>query len=167
MRPPSDPAGADDIGFPVGNPDERELLLGWLGYLRGAVVRNLDGLGEDDARWTPDGALICVLGVVNHLTCVEARWIDRGMLGRAAPIRSEAEFVPGRELTVPGALEAYAARARATDTAVRSLPSLAAPCSLEPGTDLRWVLLHLVNETARHAGHADATRELLDGRRGE
>lgn len=48
-----------------------------------------------------------------------------------------------------------------------SFDSLTAPCSMEPGTDLRWVLLHLINETARHAGHADAVRELLDGTTGE
>jgi hypothetical protein len=41
------------------------------------------------------------------------------------------------------------------------------PCLSEPEADLRWVLLHLINETARHAGHADATRELLDGTTGE
>ena len=41
------------------------------------------------------------------------------------------------------------------------------PCTTQEGTDLRWVLLHLINETGRHAGHADATRELLDGTTGE
>ena len=45
--------------------------------------------------------------------------------------------------------------------------SLDDPCRREAGTNLRWVLLHLINETARHAGHADATRELLDGATGE
>jgi hypothetical protein len=45
--------------------------------------------------------------------------------------------------------------------------ALTEPCRWGEGTDLRWVLLHLINETARHAGHADATRELLDGTVGE
>jgi len=45
--------------------------------------------------------------------------------------------------------------------------SLEDPCGLVEGTDLRWVLLHLIYETARHAGHADAARELLDGTTGE
>lgn len=53
-----------------------------------------------------------------------------------------------------------------TDATVRSL-SLARPCRIGEGTNLRWVLLHLINETARHFGHADATRELLDGMSGE
>lgn len=125
----------EEIGFPQGTSDERELLLRWLGFLRGALLRNVEGLSEEQGRWTPDGALISMLGIVNHLTHVEWRWIDGGMLGQEA--------------------------------AVRTMPSLTQPCMAEEGADLRWVLLHLINETARHAGHADATRELLDGATGE
>lgn len=152
--------------FPAGNPDERALLLSWLGYLRGAVLRKIDGLDETAARWRPDGRLISVLGVVNHLTHVEWRWIDGAMLGGEVS-RSEAEFAPGPELSVMNAIERYRARARATDAAVRALPSLGTPCRWPEGADARWVLLHLINETARHAGHADATRELIDGQTGE
>ncbi len=155
---------SEPVTLPEGNPDERELLLGWLGYLRGAVLRNLDGLTDAQGRWRPDGALIPLVGVANHLTHVEWRWIDGGMLGRATR-RDEAEFTPSG-LSVHQAVEAYRQRARATDDVVRRLP-LSTACATESGTDLRWVLLHLVNETARHAGHADAVRELLDGTTGE
>jgi len=96
---------------------------------------------------------------------VEWRWIDGGMRGEDV-YRNEVEFTPGPELTVAAALAAYYIRAAATDAAVRSM-ALTDPCPRAEGTDLRWVLLHLINETARHAGHADATRELLDGRTGE
>jgi uncharacterized damage-inducible protein DinB len=158
----------EELGFPGGNDDERELLLSWLSYLRGAVIRKIDGLSEDDARWTPDGALIPLLGVVDHLTHVEWRWIDGAMLG-AQTSRSETEFRPGLSLTVTAALAAYRERAAATDAMVRSAASLAQPVVTGPdrARNLRWVLLHLINETARHAGHADATRELLDGTTGE
>jgi uncharacterized damage-inducible protein DinB len=156
---------AQDVGFPQGTSDERELLLRWLQYLRGAVIGKIDGLGEEQARWRPDGALIPLLGIVNHLTKVEWRWVDGGIFGRDTT-RSEAEFAPGPELTVRAAVAAYRARGAATDTAVRAMP-LDRACLAEEGADLRWVLLHLINETARHAGHADATRELLDGTRGE
>ena len=155
-----------DVEFPGGNPDERELLLTWLGYLRGAVLRKIEGLSDQDARWTPEGVLISLLGIVNHLTHVEWRWIDGGMRGQEVSRREE-EFRPGPELTVEAALGAYRTRAAATDAYVRSVPSLAEPCRSGDATDLRWVLLHLINETARHAGHADATRELLDGVTGE
>jgi uncharacterized damage-inducible protein DinB len=159
-------ATEQELGFPTGTSDERELFLRWLGYLRGAITRKIEGLSDEDARRRPDGKLISLLGIVNHLTHVEWRWIEGGMLGRAVS-RSEEEFSPGPELTVAAALVAYRARSAATDAVVRSFPSLTAPCTRGNDTDLRWVLLHLINETARHAGHADATRELLDGVTGE
>jgi uncharacterized damage-inducible protein DinB len=155
----------DEIGFPHPNPNETELLLDWLGYLRGAVIRKIQDLSDGESRWTPDGALISVLGIINHLTNVEWRWIDGGMLGEAVS-KNDSEYRPGVELSVADAVARYRARAVSTDATVRSLP-LDAPCSRHPGADLRWVLLHLINETARHAGHADATRELLDGTTGE
>ena len=162
------PVPDDDIGFPKGSTDEKELLLQWLGYLRGAVSRKLDGLDDSQARWTPDGQLIPLLGVVCHLTQVEWRWIDGGFCGSEVS-RSEEEFRPGLDVTAAGALHAYRQRAATTDGVVRSLDltQKSDPGSWAEGHDLRWVVLHLINETARHAGHADATRELLDGTTGE
>jgi hypothetical protein len=159
---------AEDIApaFPIGNPDERELLLGWLTWLRGAVLRKIDGVSDPQARWTPDGKLISLLGIVNHLTNVEWRWIDGAMRGRSTVDRLEQEFRPGPELTIISAVAAYRARAASTDNYVRATP-LTEFSRNDDGTDLRWVVLHLINETARHAGHADATRELLDGFTGE
>jgi hypothetical protein len=156
-----------DIGFPAGTSDEKELLLQWLAYLRCAVIRNLDGLNDAQSRWTP-GKLISLLGVVNHLTCVEWRWIDGGF-GGVDVSRTESEFTPGTDLSREEALDAYRARAAATDTAIRSmaLDRVSDPAGWAEGHDLRWVVLHMINETARHAGHADATRELLDGITGE
>lgn len=87
------------------------------------------------------------------------------MLGREVS-RSEEEFTPGPELAVDAARAAYPDRAAATDAAVTSM-SLCTPCRWGDATDLRWVLIHLINETAGHASHADATRELLDGTIGE
>lgn len=155
-----------DVDLPRDTSDERELLLRWLHYLRGAVIRKAEGLTDEQSRWASDGALISLLGIVNHLAHVEWRWIDGALLGQQTG-RTEAEFTPAPELTVSAALVAYRDRAAATDAAVRATPSLEQPCTGEQAVTLRWVLLHLINETARHAGHADATRELLDGTRGE
>jgi len=157
---------ADDWGdFPRGHADEHELYLDWLRYLRGTIIRKAAGLSDAQARWSPDGALISLLGIVNHLTNVEWRWIDGSMRGQDVH-RNEEEFVPGPEVTIANAVAAYRQRAAATDAVVRSTP-LDTPTREGFGTDLRWVLIHLINETARHAGHADATRELLDGTTGE
>jgi uncharacterized damage-inducible protein DinB len=157
---------SQEIDLPAGNADERELLLSWLDFLRGAVLRKVEGIDDAQARWRPEGRLISLLGIVNHLAHVEWRWIDGGMLGEMVS-RSEDEFSPGAELTIVAAVAAYRVRAAATNAAVRAMRSLGVLCQREEGTDLRWVLLHLINETARHAGHADATRELLDGATGE
>ncbi|CAA9211541.1 MAG: Protein of unknown function DUF664 [uncultured Blastococcus sp.] len=141
--------------------DERELLLAWLDHQREAVIGKLADLDDEQARWTPEGALIPLLGIANHLTQVEWRWMD-GMFRGAEVSRSEAEFAPGPELTVPDVVDRYRDRGRATEALVRTLP-LTTSGTDGSGRDLRWVLLHLIEETARHAGHADATRELLDG----
>lgn len=190
-----------DHTFPVDHPgDEKELLLDWLGFLRGAVAGKAS-VADRSAHWRPDGQLLSLIGIVNHLTRVEWRWIDGGFLG-ATVERNEAEFHPGEELTIVAALDAYHQRADKTDALVRS-SGLDTQCwlndqgrpttSVDAGSDpsrgirvrsaagrpsrsaaapqqrvsLRWVLLHLINETARHAGHADAVRELLDATTGE
>jgi hypothetical protein len=156
----------EDVEFPSGNPDEVELFLGWLAFLRGAVLRKALGVTEEQARWRPDGRLLMLIGIVNHLTHVEWRWIDGEMLG-AAVGKDGAEYEPGAGLKSAAESAAYRRRAVATDDAVRSIGDLGAPGRSGDGTDLQFVLIHLINETARHAGHADAVRELLDGTTGE
>jgi hypothetical protein len=89
------------------------------------------------------------------------------MRGEPTSRPAEEEFSPGAELSVAQAVSAYRARAEATDTSCgpchrwrsRACAGRSAICS--------GVLLHLINETGRHAGHADATRELLDGTTGQ
>jgi hypothetical protein len=153
-----------ELPDPAPRSDERELLLAWLAHQRISILRKVEDLDESQARWTPHGALIPLLGIVNHLTQVEWRWTSGSMLGEPTS-RSEAEFRPGPELTVEDAVARYRERARTTDELVRTLP-LEQLTTDGSGRDLRWVLLHLIEETARHAGHADATRELLDGTTG-
>lgn len=158
----------DELGLPPGSQDERELLLAWLGYLRRAVLRKVEGLDEVQARWTPDGKLIPLIGVVNHLTRVEWRWLEGGFRG-VKVARSEEEFNPASDVSLQGVITAYRERATLSDSLVRTLDlsQSSDPDGWAEGKDLRWVLLHLINETGRHAGHADATRELLDGLTGE
>jgi len=158
----------EESDLPRSSNDEKKLLLDWLGYLRGAILRKVDGLDDAQAHWTPGAKLLPLIGIVNHLTKVEWRWIDGGF-GGAEVSRDEQEFNPEVELTLSQAVAAYRQQATDTDARVLSLtlshPS--EPDSWAGGRDLRWVVLHLINETARHAGHADATRELLDGSTGE
>ncbi len=152
--------------FPTPIDDERELLLAFLAHQREKVVATLGGLTDEQARWRPDGKLISLLGIVNHVTQVEWRWID-GSLLRQKVSRTEEEFAPGDDVTVASALARYEQRARDTEAAVRAADDLNVRCVARvPGydeMDLRFVLIHLIEETAHHAGHADSTREMLDG----
>ena len=135
-----------------GNPRRGELLLRWLRYLRGAVIRKMDGLSETDARWTPEGGLTPLIGIVNHLTHVEWRWIDGAMLG-VETSRSEAEFTPGPE-PAGGYAAITSRRAGRGDRLCGPVDAIPfQPTRLGDGTDLRFVLVHLINETARPAGH--------------
>ena len=154
-----------DIGFPKGTDDEKELLLQFLGYVRGAVLRDVAGLSDEQARRRPDGKLMSLTGILNHLTRMEWRWMDGGYEG-AAVSKEEAEFTPGPELTLAAAVEAYEQRAAKTDAMVRAIPLDRIGGGWAKQHDLRFVVLHVIEETARHAGHADATRELLDGSTG-
>ena len=156
--------------------DERELLLRFLHRQREEVVATADGLTDEQARWTPEGRLLPIAGILNHLVKVEWRWIEGRYLARPFPRRNE-EFVDHPPLNE--VIDAYWNQAQRTDRVIRSAPSLDAPClghegrfppahvvlGLNEPLDLRWVVLHLIEETAHHAGHADATREMLDGRK--
>ena len=101
--------------------------------------------------------MISIAGVINHLTRVEWRWIDGAFHG-AVVNRTESEFAPGSDLSLDATVLAYRERAAKTDAAVRAMPleQLSDPSGWGEGKSLRWVILHLINETARHAGHADA-----------
>lgn len=150
--------------------DERRLLLDVLQIQRELVLRTAAGLDDDQARWTPGDRLTPIIGIINHLAHVEWRWIDGRYRGEPTS-RSEREFRVPRERPLAEVVAAYVDRARRTAEAVEAAPDLLVDCSggpglpPMPGIDLRWVLLHLIEETAHHAGHADATREMLDGTR--
>ena len=162
---PTDAPSSDPPAFDL---DERDTLLGFLDWKRSAVLTAAGGLSDEQARWTPEGRLLPIAGIIHHLTQVETRWIDGRYLQLEPPeARPDLEFAvraPLGEL-----VERYRARGRRTDEIVRSAPDLDAACPghtsqpPRPGLNLRWALLHLLEETAHHAGHADATRELLDG----
>jgi hypothetical protein len=161
---------------PAPTPNETELLLGFVRWQREQVVAAAAGLTEEQLRWTPDDRLLPIIGVVNHLAHMEWRWVEGRYLGSEFPARED-EFVLGRDVTGEQVIDSYWQQAQRTEHIVRVAPGLDAPCLGEEGgtgpahvllgfdepITLRWVLLHLIEETAHHAGHADSTREMLDG----
>ncbi|GAA3192995.1 DinB family protein [Actinocorallia longicatena] len=161
---------------PVTLSDPRDLLLGYLDYYRGVIVRKLDGLGEDQARlsplpsgWTP-AELLC------HLAAMERRWIRWGFLGEDLP-DPWADRGPGDRWTAPGSVAEYTGLLGEGADLTRSvveknaLDTVAATGGRfgggEPAPTLGWILFHVLQEYARHAGQLDAVRELIDGATGE
>jgi uncharacterized damage-inducible protein DinB len=153
--------------------DDRDGLLAFLDQQRGAVRLATHGLSDDEARVAPGPGPLALGGLVKHLTAVERSWTGT-LLERPAPRRGDRRqlFQMGPDETLAGLLEEYRQAGAATDAAVAADPDLDRPVPAPQASwrpdgvgewSVRWVLLHLITETARHAGHADRVREALDG----
>ena len=156
---------------------ERITLTEFLDWYRQTMVLKVSGLTDEQARAKLVGSDTNLLGLVRHLTDVERTWFRRRLRGEDVAPRysSEAEpdgdFRVGPRDTVAAAVAAYEeecelSRAITADTA--SLDELTAVRikGYDAPVSLRWVLVHMIEETARHAGHADILRELVDGSTG-
>ncbi|MER0243182.1 DinB family protein [Streptomyces sp. HSW2009] len=157
--------------------DERTQLIGWLDMQRAIIHWKAAGLSEEDAHRSllPTSPLMTVAGLVAHLTWVEHLWFEHVFLSRpprgpraaaAAPASAEMRVagVPLAELVAAYeqqcAISNEIIEAHALDDTGR------APHLKAKDASLRWMLFHLIEETARHAGHLDTIRELLDGEKG-
>lgn len=159
--------------------DERELLLAYVAQQREGLRNAAHGLSDEQARRRSTVSALSIGGLIKHAADVETSWIDlvlqeSGQGGDHDPESSyEAGFKlgPGESLTgVLAHLDAVAAR---TEAAIAGIADLGQAVPVPKGVpwfpddveawSVRWVLLHLVEELARHAGHADVIRESIDG----
>jgi hypothetical protein len=158
---------------------ERADLVETLDRHRGFLKFTVRDLTDAQAAERPTASELCLGGLIKHVTATEAQWVRFIREGPSAMAMGDgasfaawaAAFQMGDGDTLAGLLAAYDDVARATDELVGSLPDLDASQPLPeapwftPGA--RWsarrVLLHVVAETAQHAGHADIIRESLDG----
>ena len=143
--------------------DERETLMALLQFQRESLVRKVDGVSEDDARRRLVASDTTLLWLVKHVGAAEVLWFAVRFAGDGSEVPDD-RVQP--DDTVAGAIAAYRATWAVTDASVAGA-SLDDPCrgtdAGDPPVNLRWVLAHLLEETARHAGHADILRELVDG----
>lgn len=156
-----------DVRTPFTVADERETLLAFLDYLREAMVRKVDDLEDEQVRHSPVPTGTSLLGLLKHLTMVEVLWFQLWFAGRDIPAPSN-DLEPGD--TTESVVAAYRQAITAANDIVAATDSLD-QLAAKPGTapeplSLRWVLVHMVEETGRHAGHADIVRELIDGQTG-
>ncbi|WP_225102171.1 DinB family protein [Streptomyces sp. CoH27] len=161
---------------------ERADLLEMLAKHRHFLRFTTRDLTDEQAGLRTTASELCLGGLIKHVAAVERNWVDFILNGPAAvgdfTAMTEADWarradqfrlLPGETLT--GVLADYAEVARRTDDLVATLPDLEATQPLpkapwfEPGAQwsARRVLMHIVTETAQHAGHADIIRESLDG----
>jgi len=155
---------------------ELRLLREWLDFLRITAVNKLAGLTRTQAAATPwpTSPYMSILGVLKHLTAVERFWISIVGGGATLPMLWETDDVNAEwrlsEHDTPAAVtEAYRAEWTLSGRALdgRQADDLAARPVHDEQRTVRWILTHVVQETARHVGHLDVLRERADGSVGE
>ncbi|WP_255205406.1 DinB family protein [Actinomadura sp. BRA 177] len=160
---------------------ERADLLAMLAKNRHFLRFTTRDLTDEQAGLRTTASELCLGGLIKHVTSVERGWADFIVEGPSAigdftqmtdedwqKRDDEFRMLPGD--TLAGVLDAYAEVARRTDELVATLPDLdvvhelpKAPWNTETHWSVRRVLMHIIAETAQHAGHADIIRESLDG----
>ncbi|HEU5150325.1 MAG TPA: DinB family protein [Iamia sp.] len=160
-------------GLPRPHDDETTLLLAFVAQQRDLLATAAHGLTDEQARATPSASALSVGGLVKHVTAMERSWMD-AVLQRTRPEAGgtyQDDFVMGPDETLAALLADMAAAGAETEAIVAGLP-LDHPVPVPDAPwfpkdvtawSLRFVLLHLVEELARHAGHADVVREHVDG----
>ena len=154
---------------------EREALDDFLDAQREGLIRKIEGLDDETARQEPTASSLSLLGLVKHAATWERRWFQVIMGERELPdgwpaVTTEprdADLMVGENDTVDHWVGYYREQI-AQSRAVAASMDLDSPCARPDiiECNVRYVLFHMIEETARHAGHADIIRETLDGSRG-
>ncbi len=160
--------------------DETTVLTAYLAFQRETLLLKAAGLTREELARTHPPSTLTLAGLLYHLALVEETWSVERFSGETLPQPWAAvdwDATPDWELDAAPGLEPdvlrerYREAARRTDAVVARAASLdalsAVPLRNGKRFSLRWMLLHLVEETARHAGHADLLREAVDGAVGE
>lgn len=154
--------------------DEMTSLSAWLDWHRETLISKLDGLTEDQVRWSPVPSGTTLLGLVKHLTETEHGWFinEYSQLDEPPPFEKPDDLEAGFRAEPHDTTEEVVAGYRAMCERARSLVAGASPDETVPSSrrgriDLRRIMIHMVEETARHNGHADIIRELIDGVTGD
>jgi uncharacterized damage-inducible protein DinB len=156
-------------GMPAPSNDERALLLAFVAQQRDGLRNAAFGLTDDEARRAASAGVLSIASLLKHAATTERGWIS---MVEGGPSASDQGFDLTEGDTVASLLDDYTAVAEHTARVIASV-DLDDPVLVPKdvpwfpdGVDawsVRWVLLHLIEETARHAGHADIVRESIDG----
>jgi uncharacterized damage-inducible protein DinB len=159
---------------------ERDDILETLAAHRRFLLFTVQGISDEQARLQPTASQLSLGGIIKHVTMTEEQWVEFIRVGGDAVGMTEERmaahangFVLRDDETLQGVIGRYEAIARTTDDLVRTLPDLD---TSQPLPDAPWfpkgarrsarrVFLHIIAETAQHAGHADILRETIDGQK--
>jgi uncharacterized damage-inducible protein DinB len=146
---------------------ERPMLETWLDVFRDTVVAKIDGLSEEDIRRRLVPSLTTVGGLVKHLRWVETGWFHQLLGARSGDIRRahprDWEFTVQPDDTAATLIAEYrAACARSRELAAAYTLDDVVPEESMGSVSVRWIYVHLIEETARHAGHLDILREQIE-----
>lgn len=156
--------------------DERGALLSFVEAQRGALRRSVIGLSDEQAASRPSASELSLSGLLKHVAETELNWLRMAQRRPNEKARTQETWADSFRLvddeTVAGALAFWAEVAAETEEFIASVDSMndtfplpEAPWFPKDGeVSMRWLLVHLVEEIGRHAGHADIIRESLDGR---
>jgi uncharacterized damage-inducible protein DinB len=148
--------------------DEMTMARGWLTHLRESCIYKLTDLDDEQIRWKPAPTANSLGTLVMHLGYAERLWVRAIFAGEQMDMewRKHMFDLPGN-WSVADVVSFYRAETAAVDLVLDRATSFDQPSAADfRPTTLRWAVLHLIEETARHAGHMDITRELLDGQTG-
>ncbi len=148
--------------------DELTMARGWLTHLRDSAIFKLEDLDGEQLRWKPAPTANSLGQIVVHLGYAERLWLRVIFAGEPMETAWRRHmFVLPDGWSVDDVVAFYRSETAAADAVLAGVTSLDAPsaAAIRP-TTFRWVVTHLIEETARHVGHMDITRELLDGRTG-
>jgi uncharacterized damage-inducible protein DinB len=149
---------------------ERQMLDAWLDFHRDTLAVKCDGLSGDQlrVRAVPPSSL-SLLGLVRHMAEGERQWFRMVLGGKQVPYHYYTDEFPEAEFDVDGADVAEAFETWRSECADARRRTAAAPSLDVTGTQdgkefsLRWIMIHMIEEYARHNGHADLLRERIDG----
>jgi uncharacterized damage-inducible protein DinB len=144
------------------------MARGWLAHLRASAIFKLEDLDGDQLRWKPASTANSLGAIVVHLGYAERLWFRVLFAGETMDMSwRQPMFVLPPDWTVDDVVAFYRAETAAADAVLGGVVSFDLPsaAAVRP-TTLRWIVSHAIEETARHVGHMDITRELLDGRTG-
>jgi uncharacterized damage-inducible protein DinB len=153
-----------DRNVPRTRGDERQILVDFLDYLRESVVLKVVGVPEAEARRPMVASGTSLLGIMKHLVRVEIAWFQFSFSGHDVRVRTDQLSDADR---VQPIVDSYRQEVTRSNEIVGACPDLSQLSRRAIRTSdpmpLRWVLVHMIEETGRHAGHADILREQIDG----